>query len=76
MAETLTTPVTRLEKGMIRVQNALGHLAEIQRRQIESSTALEKRMAAREKRMDERIEKLVSAIGAFIARVDKQVDKR
>jgi len=33
-------------------------------------------MAAREKRMDERIEKLVSAIGAFIARVDKQVDKR
>jgi hypothetical protein len=72
MAETLTTRVTRLEKGMIRVQNALGHLAEIQRRQIENSAALEKRMAAREKRMDERIEKLVSAIGAFIARVDKR----
>jgi hypothetical protein len=65
MAETLTTRVTRLEKGMIRVENALAHLAEIQRREIEES-------AARDKRMDERIEKLVSAIGAFIARVDKR----
>jgi hypothetical protein len=69
MAETLSTRVTRLEKAMVemahahtRMENALAHLAEVQAQ--DQTEARE-----REKRVDERIEKLVSAIGELISRM-------
>ena len=68
MAETLNTRVTRLEKAMaemaaseVRRDNALAHLAEV--RAQDQTEARE-----REKRIDERIERLVSAIGEYIRR--------
>jgi hypothetical protein len=67
MAETLNTRVTRLEKAMAelaeaqtRMDNALAHLAEVQAQ--DQTEARE-----REKRIDERIEKLVIAIGEWIS---------
>jgi len=59
MAETLSTRVTRLEEAMIRLANAQAHLAEVQAQ--DQSEARE-----REKRIDERIEKLVVAIAELI----------
>lgn len=67
-AETLNTRVTRLEKTMtelarsqVRLDNAMAHLAEVQAQ--DQTEARE-----RERRIDERIDKLVSAIGEFISR--------
>ena len=83
MAEALNTRVTRLEKAMAQmassqtkfqtqVGNALTHLVEVQVSEIQRMDAefarLRKESAARERRLDERIEKLVSAIGEFIRR--------
>ena len=72
MAETLNTRVTRLEKTMVelaaaevRRDNALAHLAEVQAQ--DQTEARE-----RERRIDERIEKLVIAIGELIHRDGKQ----
>ncbi len=66
MAETLNTRVTRLEKAMTelaksqaRLDNAMAHLAEVQAQ--DQTDARE-----REKRIDERIEKLVLAIAQLI----------
>jgi len=72
MAETLNTRVTRLEKAMAQmarsqtkfqtqVGNALAHLAEAQ---AHGETLARER----EKRIDQRIEKLVIAMGEFIRR--------
>jgi hypothetical protein len=61
MAETISTRVTRLEKAMIKLANAQAHLAEVQAQ--DQTEARE-----RERRIDERIEKLVIAIGEFIRR--------
>ena len=63
MAETLNTRVTRLEEAMIRLANAQAHLAEVQAQ--DQTEARE-----RERRLDNRIEKLVSAIGEWIRRSD------
>ena len=52
MAETLNTRVTRLEEAMIKLANAQAHLAEVQ---AEDQT----KAREREKRLDDRIEKLV-----------------
>lgn len=64
--ETVNTRVTRLEESMIamaeaqiRMNNALTYLAEM--RAQDQTEARE-----REKRIDERIEKLVTAIGQLI----------
>jgi hypothetical protein len=66
--ETLNTRVTRLEESMIamakaqtRMDNAMAHLAEVQAQ--DQTEARE-----REKRIDERIEKLVIAIAQLIQR--------
>lgn len=68
MAETLNTRVTRLEKAMAelaeaqtRLTNAQAHLAEVQAQ--DQTEARE-----REKRIDERIEKLVLAIAELMRR--------
>jgi hypothetical protein len=67
MAETLNTRVTRLEKAMaemaaseVRRDNAIAHLAEVQAQ--DQTEARE-----RERRVDERIASLVSAIGELIS---------
>ena len=59
MAETVSTRVTRLEEAMIRLTNAQAHLTEVQAQDQTEARG-------REKRIDERIEKLVSAIGEWI----------
>jgi hypothetical protein len=59
--ETLSTRVTRLEEAQIRLDNAMAHLAEVQAQ--DQTEARE-----REKRIDERIEKLVIAIGELVSR--------
>jgi hypothetical protein len=56
MPEPLNTRVARLEEAMVRLANAQAHLAEV--RAQDQTEARE-----RERRLDERIEKLVSAIG-------------
>ena len=82
MAETLNTRVTRLEKAMaemakshVRLDNALAHLAEVQakdeeeiRKEEEGIRQMKREALEREKRIDDRIEKLVSAIGEYIRR--------
>jgi hypothetical protein len=65
MAETLSARVTRLEEAMVRLANAQAHLAEVQAQ--DQTEARE-----REKRIDERIEKLVIAIGELLPRNGKQ----
>jgi len=60
--ETISNRVTRLEEAQIRLDNAMAHLAEVQAQ--DQTEARE-----REKRIDERIEKLVSAIGALLPHV-------
>jgi hypothetical protein len=66
MAETLGTGFTRLErivadlgKAQLKTENALAHLVEIQ---AQNQTEARER----ERRIDERIEKLVIAIGELI----------
>jgi len=70
--ETLNTRVTRLEEAQIRTNNALAHLAEAQAKTEDTIRELRVESNEREKRMDERIEKLVSAIGEFIRRNGKE----
>jgi len=60
--ETLSTRVARLEEAQIRLDNAMAHLAEVQAQ--DQTEARE-----RERRVDERIEKLVVAIGELVTRV-------
>jgi predicted nucleic acid-binding Zn-ribbon protein len=78
MAETLNTRVTRLEKAMTemakaqtRLDNALAHLAEVQAQDESDIRQMKKEALEREKRIDERIEKLVIAIGELIHRNGK-----
>jgi predicted nucleic acid-binding Zn-ribbon protein len=68
MAETLNTRVTRLEEAMVRLTNAQAHLTEVQAEDQSQIRALQKEVLERELRLDERIEKLVSAIGEWIRR--------
>ena len=68
MAETLNTRVTRLEEAMVRLANAQAHLAEVQAQDQTELREMKKEALQRERRLDERIEKLVSAIGEFIRR--------
>lgn len=60
--ETLTTRVTTLEAAMIKLTNTVNHLAEIQAK-------YETQAHERETRTDERIGKLVSAIGELISQM-------
>ena len=62
--ETLTARVARLEEAEVRLSNAMAHLAEVQAQ--DQTEARE-----REKRIDERIEKLVIAIGEFLGKGGK-----
>jgi hypothetical protein len=66
--ETLNTRVARLEEAQIRLDNAMAHLAEVQAQ--DQTEARE-----REKRLDERIEKLVVAIGELVTRMPEQSHK-
>jgi|GEM_PF-6765924 len=59
--ETLSTRVKRLEESQIRLDNAMAHLAEVQAQ--DQTEARE-----REKRIDDRIEKLVLAIAELVRR--------
>jgi len=68
MAETISTRVTRLEKAMIKLANAQAHLAEVQAQ--DQTEARE-----RERRIDERIEKLAVAIGERERRIDERIEK-
>jgi hypothetical protein len=72
MAETLNTRVTRLEKTMtelaasqVRLTNAQAHFAEVQAQGEGQIREMKKEALERERRVDERIDKLVSAIGEF-----------
>ena len=62
--ETLATRVARLEESKIRLDNAMAHLAEVR---AEDQTEARQR----ERRVDERIEKLVIAIGKLVSRNGK-----
>jgi len=73
--ETLSTRVARPEESQIRLDNALAYLAESHAKIEEQFLRTDTRIAElreesnqREKRMDERIGNLVSAIGEFISR--------
>lgn len=73
--ETLSTRVARPEESQIRLDNALAYLAESHAKIEEQFRRTDTRIAElreesnqREKRMDERIGNLVSAIGEFISR--------
>jgi len=72
MAETLQTRVTRLEKAMVRLANAQAHLTEVlAENQTDTNDRLEQmklEAQEREKRIDERIEKLVLAIAELVRR--------
>jgi hypothetical protein len=79
MAETVNTRVTRLENTMaelaqaqLRMDNAMAHLAEVQARGHDELDAMKIEAQEREKRIDERIEKLVIAIGELISRNGKK----
>jgi hypothetical protein len=61
-SETLNTRVTRLEQAQAHLTEALAHLAEVQ---AQDRTEAQER----EKRIDERIEKLVIAIGELVSRM-------
>ncbi|HUE20477.1 MAG TPA: hypothetical protein VMQ86_02275 [Bryobacteraceae bacterium] len=60
--ETLNSRVARLEEAQIRLDNAMAHLAEVQAQ--DQTEARE-----REKRVDQRIDKLVVAIGELVGRI-------
>jgi hypothetical protein len=66
MAETLNTRVTRLEKLMAEVAEKQSHLDDLVRVLFDAQIKTEERF----RRTDERVEKLVSAIGEFIRRQD------
>jgi predicted nucleic acid-binding Zn-ribbon protein len=76
VAETLSSRVTRLEKAMaqmaeshVRLENAMAHLVEIQAAGQEEIRQMKQEALDRERKLDERIEKLVSAIGELISRM-------
>lgn len=78
MAETLNTRVTRLEDAMAklaesqaRMDNALAHLAEVQAQAAVDREGDRAEAREREKRIDERIEKLVLAIAELVRRDGK-----
>jgi predicted nucleic acid-binding Zn-ribbon protein len=77
--ETVTRRVARLEEAMIRLTNAQAHLTEVQAASQTQMRKLDQKIAQmkaealeREKRLDDRIEKLVSAIGELSRRNGKQ----
>ncbi|HEY7388707.1 MAG TPA: hypothetical protein VH640_09365 [Bryobacteraceae bacterium] len=70
--ETMGARVTRLEEAMIKLANAQAHLTEVQARDEEDIHQMKKEALEREKRIDERIEKLVIAIGELISRMPRQ----
>jgi len=61
--ETLSSRVARLEEAETRLTNALAHLAEVQAQDESDIRQMKKEASERERRIDERIEKLVVAIG-------------
>jgi hypothetical protein len=72
--ETLSSRVTRLEEAQIRLDNAMAHLAEVQAQDQTEAREREKRiddriekLAAEGKNTDARIDKLVIAIGELIS---------
>lgn len=67
--ETLNTRVTTLETAMLKLTNSMNHLAEVQAQQTERLTELRVEEAKRDERQDERIGKLVSAIGELISQM-------
>jgi len=70
MAQSQTKFQTRVDKTLIRLDNAMAHLAEVQAAGEKEMRRMKQEALEREKRIDERIEKLVSAIGEFIRRQD------
>jgi exonuclease VII small subunit len=56
----------KMQKAQLRMDNALAHLAEVQTRDEDAIRQMKMEALEREKRLDERIEKLVSAIGELI----------
>jgi DNA-binding transcriptional MerR regulator len=60
MPETLNTRVTRLEEAMVRLANVQAYLAEVQAQDQTELREMKKEALERERRLDERIEKLVS----------------
>jgi hypothetical protein len=56
---------------MIRLANAQAHLAEVQAQGHDEIREMKKEALERERRVDERIDKLVSAIGEFIRKNGK-----
>ena len=82
MPETLNTRVTRLEEAQIKLTNAMTHLAEVQAQDEGELRQMNVRIEQmkiealeREKRIDERIDKLVVAIGELISRNGKSENK-
>jgi glutamate mutase epsilon subunit len=81
--ETIHTRVTRLEKAMAhlaevqaqdhvhisKLDNAMAHLAEVQAQQQSDIREMKIEALEREKRLDERIGNLVSAIGELISQM-------
>jgi hypothetical protein len=74
--ETLSTRVARMEEAQIRMQNAMAHLAEVQAQNQTEDRERDKHIAElrqealeRERRVDDRIEKLVIAIGELVSRM-------
>jgi len=74
--ETLSTRVARMEEAQIRLDNAMAHLAEVQAHDQTEAREREKRvderiekLAAEGKNTDERIDKLVIAIGELVSRM-------
>ena len=81
--ETLNTRVTTLEgftkelaKAQIKLTNSMNHLADVQADMEETHAKHEAESRAREKRLDARIDKLVSAIGELISRMPANGGKR
>jgi hypothetical protein len=63
----LEKAMTEMAKSQVRVENALAHLADVQAREIQLTEQrfreLKEEAKERDKLLDERIAKLVSAIG-------------
>ncbi len=65
MPETLSTRVTRLEKAMTELAEKTAILVDAQIRHENELSELRKEALERERRLDERIDKLISAIGEY-----------
>ncbi len=64
--ETLNTRVTRLETAMAELAEKMTTLVDVQIRAEEHTTKLDEQARERDRLLDERIEKLVSAIGDLL----------